>query len=216
MMKLHPAALALGLALVVTGATGSTQPLPAAPAPVPVAVGGTTTAVLVLDVIDPICNAQPRCQAFVPRIGSLLTAARRAGALVLYSAANPDGMVAPIKPPPFVAAVAPAAGDPIVLGNGQDRFYDTRLDLTLRKRGISTLILVGWRENGSVLYTAVGANLRGYTVVVADDATSATEDYDVAVGRYQLLTQLNANPKNEPLHKGAVTLSRTDLITFKP
>jgi hypothetical protein len=51
--------------------------------------------------------------------------------------------------------------------------------------------------------------------VVPDDATSAAKDYDVAIGRYQLLTQLNANAANEPLKKGAVTLSRTDLITFR-
>lgn len=53
------------------------------------------------------------------------------------------------------------------------------------------------------------------TSVVAEDATSATNDYDVAIGRYQLLTQLNGNAKNEPLKKGAVTLSRSDLITFR-
>ena len=86
----------------------------------------------------------------------------------------------------------------------------------MRAKHITNLVLVGWRENGSVLYTAVGANLRTYTVVVADDGTSAAQDYDVAVGRYQLLTQLNANANNEPLHAGAVTLSKTNLITFAP
>jgi len=214
MKKMHGSALAAVLTLALSVPAGA-QAVPAAPSPVAVALAGSSTAVLVLDVIDPICNTQPRCLAFVPRIVTLLAAARRAGALVAYSAANPNGIVAPIATPPFVAAVAPAAGDPIIMGNGQDRFFDTRLDLTLRKRGITTLVLVGWRENGSLLYTAIGANLRSYTVVVADDATSATEDVDVAVGRYQMLTQLNANPKNEPLHKGAVTLSRTDLIAFR-
>jgi nicotinamidase-related amidase len=102
-----------------------------------------------------------------------------------------------------------------VIGGAQDRFFGTLLDQLLRKRNIATLILAGWRENGSVLYTAVGATIRNYTVVVADDATSATQDYDVAIGRYQLLTQLNANPNNEPLKKAAVTLSRTDLIAFR-
>jgi nicotinamidase-related amidase len=110
--------------------------------------------------------------------------------------------------------VTPAAGEPIVMGGGQDRFFATLLDVLLRRRGIANLILAGWRVNGSVLYTAVGANLRSYTVVVADDATAAPHDYDIAVGHYQLLTQLNANPGNEPLRKGAVTLSRTDLIAF--
>jgi hypothetical protein len=38
---------------------------------------------------------------------------------------------------------------------------------------------------------------------------------DVAVGRYQLLTQLSSNAANEPLKAKASTLSRTDLITFQ-
>jgi hypothetical protein len=52
-------------------------------------------------------------------------------------------------------------------------------------------------------------------VVVANDGTSAATDADVAIGRYQLLTQLNANANNEPLHKSATTLSKTDMITFQ-
>ena len=206
--------VAAAMTVALLGGPAAAQQLPSAPNPVAVALSGPTTAVLVLDVITPICASQPRCQAFVPRIVSLLSAARRAGSLVAYSAANPNGVVAPIVQPPFLAEIAPVAGDPIVMGVGQDRFFETRLDLTLRAKGITTLILVGWRENGSLLYTAVAANLRSYTVVVADDATSATNDYDIAVGHYQLLTQLNANPENESLRKGAVTLSRTDLIAF--
>jgi len=124
-------------------------------------------------------------------------------------------MLEPVAEPPFLPEVAPAQGDPIVVGLAQDRLFGTSLDEVLRKRGITTLLLVGWRENGSVLYTAVGGTIRNYTVVVTDDGTSAAQDYDVAVGRYQLLTQLNANPNNEPLRKAAVTLSRTDLITFQ-
>ncbi|MCA1645407.1 MAG: cysteine hydrolase [Chloroflexi bacterium] len=85
----------------------------------------------------------------------------------------------------------------------------------MRARGIQRLVLVGCRENGWVLYTAVGGTLRTYTVVVADDGSSAAQDCDVAIGRYQLLTQLSANVNNVPLKKGAVTLSRTDLISFQ-
>jgi hypothetical protein len=121
----------------------------------------------------------------------------------------------PAAPNPVPVALTGASTAVLILDVGQDRFYATRVDDTLRERGITTLILAGWRENGSVVYTAVGANLHGYTVVVAEDAVSAGQPYDVAIGRYQLLTQLHGNPKNEPLLKGAVTLSRSDLITFK-
>jgi nicotinamidase-related amidase len=208
--------VASGLVLMtVCAMPGAAQSLPAAPNPVPVALAGSSTALLVLDVTERICTPQPKCIAFVPRVATLLANARRANAFVLYSGAEPQGLVTPVAQPPFLPAIAPVRGDPIVIGVGQDRFFGTALDEMLRKRGIKTLILAGWRENGSVLYTAVGATLRGFTVVVADDATSAAQDYDVAVGRYQLLTQLNANPTNAPLKEAAVTLSRTDLITFR-
>jgi nicotinamidase-related amidase len=202
------------VALAVTPA--SAQQLPAAPTPVAVTLSPATTAILVLDIIQSICGNQANCQEMVPRVAGLLATARGVGVPVVYSAASPGGaLVAPLAQPAFLPEVAPQPGDPIVVGLAQDRFYSTSLDAVLRSRGVTTLVLVGWRENGSVLYTAVGGTIRGYTVVVADDGTSAAQDYDVAVGRYQLLTQLNSNPNNEPLRKSAVTLSRTDLLTFQ-
>ena len=194
---------AMGVAIAPVGA----QQVPSSPAPVAVSLDPATTAVLVLDVTTQTCSPQVNCLEFVPRVASLLASARAAGAFVVYST--------PATQPPILPEVAPAQNDPIVAGLGQDRFFDTSLDEVLRGHNISKLIMVGWRENGSVLYTAVGANLRTYTVVVADDGTSAVQDYDVAIGRYQLLTELNANPTNEPLRKAAVTLSRTDLISFQ-
>jgi len=191
------------------------QQLPASPIPVPVILDPKTTALLVLDMAESPCNAQPKCVALVPRVASLLAAARKVGAWVIHSSADPIGITAPITQPPFLGSVAPIRGEPVVIGGSQDRFFATLLDQLLRRKNIVTLVLCGWRENGSVLYTAVGATIRNYTVVVADDATSATQDYDVAIGRYQLLTQLNANPNNEPLKPATVTLSRTDLISFR-
>jgi len=199
-------AAALGLAMMVAS-PALAQQIPASPTPVAVSLDATTTALLVLDITTQTCGSQPRCQEFLPRVASLLASARAAGVYVLYTT--------PATQPPILPEVAPADGDPVFAGLGQDRFFDTALDEMLRAKNIENLVLVGWRENGSVLYTAVGANLRTYTVVVADDGTSAAQDYDVAIGRYQLLTQLNANPNNEPLHKGAVTLSKTNLITFQ-
>lgn len=201
----------VGVAVVSAAA----QQLPPSPNPVAVRLDSKTTALLVLDIAESPCNAQPKCVALVPRIASLLTAARNAGVLVIHSSADPSGTTAPVAQPPFLGPVAPITGERVITGGSQDRFFGTLLDQMLRQRSIVTLVLAGWRENGSLLYTAVGATIRNYTVVVADDATSATQDYDVAIGRYQLLTQLNANANNEPLKKRAVTLSRTDLITFE-
>jgi nicotinamidase-related amidase len=206
---------ALGIATALSIAPAVAQQVPAMPAPVAVSVSPATTALVVMDVISPICTSQPNCVTMIPHVASLLAAARRAKVMVVYSAAMPEGLQDPVAPLPFLPAIAPQKGELIVLGAGQDRFYATPLDQLLNRHGITTVILTGWRENGSVLYTAVGASLHNYTTVVAEDATSASSDYDVAIGRYQLLTQLANNAKNEPLKKGTVTLSRGDLIAFR-
>jgi nicotinamidase-related amidase len=199
-------ACALLLALL-PAAPALAQQVPPVPAPVAVTLDPAHTAVLVLDITTQTCSSQPNCLEFVPRVANLLADARANNVFVLYTT--------PASAPPILPEVAPAQGDPVFAGLGQDRFFDTALDEMLRAKNITNLVLVGWRENGSVLYTAVGGNLRTYTVVVADDGTSAATDADIAIGRYQLLTQLNANANNEPLRRSATTLSKTDIITFQ-
>jgi len=201
-------ALTAGLAFAIVGTPVSAQQLPPAPSPVHVTLDPGSTALLVLDVTTQTCSPQASCLEMLPRLAALLAKARAAGAYVVYST--------PATVPPILPDVAPVEGDPSVAGLAQDRFFDTPLDEMLRARGISTIILVGWRADGSVLYTAVGGTIRTYTVVVPMDGTSAAQKYDLAVGWYQMLTQLNANATNEPLRKAAVTLTRTDLIDFQP
>ena len=92
---------------------------------------------------------------------------------------------------------------------------NTDLDQALKAKGITTLILAGWKVSGSVTYTSVGATLRGYTVVVPIDATLDATEYEIVIGQFQILNQNSANATNEPLKNRASTLSRTDLITFK-
>jgi nicotinamidase-related amidase len=181
--------------------------MPAPPDPVPVTVKAANTALLVFDMIDPICSTQPKCvETMVPAISSLLAKARSAGIFVLYATREPGSK--------WLPPVAPATSDALMRTFGQDRFYNTELDKILKDKGITTLILTGWRINGSVTYTSVGATLRGYTVVVPADASLAATDYDTAIGIYQILTQLDANATNAPLKTKASTLSRTDLITI--
>ena len=85
----------------------------------------------------------------------------------------------------------------------------------LKAKGITTLILTGWKVSGSVVYTSVGATLRGYTVVVPTDASLAATDYEVTIGQFQILNQNSANAANEPLKANASTLSRADMIVFQ-
>jgi nicotinamidase-related amidase len=202
-----------GSALAQSGAPASkpsvTLQMPALPDPVKVALKPATTALLVFDIVDPICPSQPKCTGqMVPALVSLLAQARKAGVFVLYSTRPPTLSK-------WLPQIAPAAGDPVVPSSAQDRFYNTDLDKTLKAKGITTLILTGWKVSGSVLYTSVGATLRDYTVVIPVDASMATTDYETAIGIFQILNQNSANATNEPLKTKASTLSRSDMITFQ-
>ena len=183
--------------------------MPSPPDPVPVVIAPATTALLVFDIIEHICERQPKCrEQLAPAVASLLARARRVGVAVAYGtrAANMST---------WLPEVAPAPGDIKIENLAQDRFYNTDLDRALKAKGITTLILTGWKISGSVTYTSVGATLRGYTVVVPVDATLDATDYEIVIGKYQILNQNSANATNEPLKPRTSTLSRTDLITFK-
>jgi len=183
--------------------------MPAPPEPVPVSLDPAKTALLIFDIVDPICTRQPNCTGkMVPAIAALLARARKAGVTVVYGTRAPTMAN-------WLPQVLPAAGDIKIESKAQDRFYATDLDRALKAKQITTLILTGWKVSGSVTYTSVGATLRGYTVVVPVDASLDATDYEIAIGQYQILHQHSANAGNEPLKAGASTLSRTDLITFK-
>jgi len=218
-MLLSGLALAIGATTAAaqsgspTGAGGPSMisvQMPAPPAPVAVSLKPATTALFVSDVVEPICKAQPeRCvQGMVPKIADLIARARKAGMLVAYS--TQEANMAKWMP-----EVAPASGDPLIPSKGQDRFFSTELDNVLKAKGITTIILTGWKVSGSILYTSVGATLRGYTVVIPADTTSAPTDYEIPIGIYAILNQNAANATNEPLKPKTSTLSRSDLISLQ-
>jgi len=186
-----------------------TLQMPALPAPVPVTLNPKTTALLVFDYVEPICNSQPKCKGeMLPAMTPFMARARKAGVVVAYGTREPNMSK-------WVADVAPAPGDIKIVNTAQDRFYNTDLDKALKAKGIATIIMVGWKVSGSVAYTSVGATVHGYTVVIPVDTTTATTDYETSIGFYQILNQGNGNLKNEPLKPKSPTLSRTDMITFQ-
>ncbi len=101
----------------------------------------------------------------------------------------------------------------------QDRFFNTDLDKTLKAKGVTTLILTGWKISGSVLYTSVGATLRDYTVVIRVNASPGPNDYEEVIGRYQILNQNSANPTDEPASQGEnidLESDRPDHVPIRP
>ena len=168
-----------------------TLQMPALPDPVKVVLQPATTALLVFDMIDRICTKPAeshRGHGAGPRLAA--GAGTKTGVFVLYSTKEPESSK-------WMPEVAPAPGDPVVKSIGQDRFYSTDLDKTLKAKGITTVILTGWKVSGSVVYTSIGATLRGYTVVVPTDASLAATDYEVAIGQFQILNQNSANATND-------------------
>jgi nicotinamidase-related amidase len=145
----------------------------------------------------------------LPAMAAFLGQARKAGvAAIAYGTREPTMSK-------WLPEIAPAAGDVKIPNTAQDRFYNTDLEKELKAKGVTTLIIAGWKVSGSVTYTTVGAMVRGFTVVVPMDATAAASDYETTIGFYNILNSGTANLANEPLKAKSSTLSRTDMITFK-
>ena len=214
--------LTSGLVLALCGGAAHAQPnaqnaskplltlqMPALPDPVRVTLNPTTTALLVLDYVEEICHSQPKCRSqMLPAMTPFMARVRQAGMTVAYGTREQNMSK-------WLPEVAPAPGDIKIVNTAQDRFYNTDLDKALKAKGITTIIMAGWKVSGSLAYTSVGATLRDYTVVIPVDTTAATTDYEQVIGFYQILNQGNGNLRNEPLKPKAPTLSRTDMITFQ-
>jgi nicotinamidase-related amidase len=185
-----------------------TSPIPTIPAAVAVEVPVKGAALLVLDITSAICPPRPSCVASVPKIANLVKKARDAKVPVIYSLTATAGST-------VQAEIAPQPGDASVTGRA-DKFFGTSLEQILKDKAIENAVVVGSAANGAVLYTVFGLNLRGFTVVVAQDGISAEPEFPITLTRWQLLNEPGfANADNKPLAKGFVTLSTTELITFK-
>jgi nicotinamidase-related amidase len=217
MTRFHNVLVASGLVLALSGGISQAQTnkpmltlqMPALPEPVRVTLNPATTALLVLDYVEEICNTQPKCKGqMLPAMTPFMAQVRKAGLTVAYGTREQNMAH-------WLPEVAPSPGDIKIVNTAQDRFYNTDLDKALKAKGITTIIMVGWKVSGSLTYSSVGATLRGYTVVIPMDTTAAATDYEQTIGFYQILNQGNGNLTNVPLKPKAPTLSRTDMITFQ-
>lgn len=181
---------------------------PALPAPATVTLDAKTTALVVLDVINPTCSTRPACAASVPALQALIKKARDASVPVVYTNTAATNAIVP--------EVAPVAGDTTIVPTNADKFNNPDFDAAFKAKKVTTLLLVGTRSNGAVLYTAFEANVRGYTVVVAIDGISGSIPFETTLAEWQMLNQPGfTNADNKPLAEKLVTLSRGDLITFR-
>jgi nicotinamidase-related amidase len=205
------------LAMLVLGATFAGASLPAwagdvvdewagvkAPAPPtlkPVTIDPKTTALLVLDIVKPVCNAEryPRCPGTIPTVTKVIAEARAKGMLIVYTS------VLNVPKTAIYEDVTPAAGDPFVQGL-TDKFIHTDLEKILRDKGITTVLMVGTVAQGAVIMTGSEAALRGFSVIVPVDTISGNSAFPELYAVWHLA--------NAPIVSPKVTLTRSTMIKF--
>jgi nicotinamidase-related amidase len=148
------------------------------------------TAVVVIDLQKGIVRAPGNPHPAATVIANtvrLLEAARGAGAQVVLvhvggAADGADRLHTTVDQPmrgaappaadwsEFIAELNRQAGDIVILKRQWGAFYGTDLDLQLRRRGLTTIVLAGIATEFGVESTARDAYERGYEIVFAEDA----------------------------------------------
>jgi nicotinamidase-related amidase len=203
------------LAIIITFAASSfasdilddwtTAKTPSPPEIKTVTLDGSTTALLILDMMKANCGARPRCVATVPNVKRVHDAARKAGALVWYSFVGSDGKATTADQ---IDQSTVAQDGEWARQNGPDKFIGSNLDEKLKARGIKTVVVCGTSFQGVGIGTGGGAAQRGYKVIIPIDCLSAEDTYMEQYAAYHLF-------KGGPaVVTSQVTMTRTSLIKF--
>ena len=212
--RLRGAAAAAGVLMIAFAASSSTADIlddwatvkpPPAPELKPVTLEGSTTALLILDMMKANCGARPRCVATVPNVKRLHDAARTAGAMVWYSLVGSDGMATPADV--IDSGFMPRDGE-WARQNGPDKFLGSNLEEKLKARGIKTVIVCGTSFQGVGIGTGSGSAQRGYKVIVPIDCLSSEDPYMEQYAAWHLF-------KGGPtMITSQVTLTRSTMVKF--
>jgi len=92
----------------------------------------------------------------------------------------------------IVDELSPREGDYLIKKRRYSAFFETDLDLTLRELNVRELFVCGVVTNVCVLHTVADAVMRGYSVCVLKDCTTALTEYDYEYGIKHMREILNA------------------------
>ena len=165
---------------------------------------GSTTALLILDMMKQNCGARPRCVATVPNVKRLHDAARAAGAMVWYSLV---GAGQPTPADMIEQGFAPREGEWARQG-GPDKFLGSNLEEKLKARGIKTAIVCGTSFQGVGIGTGSGLAQRGYKVIIPIDCLSSEDPY---MEQYAAFHLFKGGPAGVTSN---VTMTRSTMVKF--
>lgn len=179
-----------------------TVELPPPPDLKAVKVDAPKTALLVMDFTQAACSpdgerSNPRCIAALPKIKSLLAAARAHHMLVIFTS-GPNKL-------PNTKEAPPLPDEPMLSGL-PNKFDETDLDKILKDHGITTVICMGTAPNGALLFTAYGAAARGYNVIVPVDTMPGSTPFAEASSIWGV--------GHDPTLATKSTLTSVDMIAF--
>jgi nicotinamidase-related amidase len=173
---------------------------PPAPALKPAKIDPKMTALLVVDMVNQFCGPRyTHCPGMIPTVKKLLTEARAAGVMVIYTS------IPQIARTDVVKELAPTGSEPFVQ-SFLNKFLESDLEKILKDKGITTVILVGLAANGAVIDTSSQAAQKGFSVVIPIDAITAITPYAEQFTVWQLA--------NAPVISPKITLTKSDMIKF--
>ena len=119
----------------------------------------------------------PALEANIARLQRVWRASARPIIHIQHLSTERDSPLRPGQPGVEIKdEVRPLAGEPVVQKSVSSAFIGTTLEANLRRRGVTTLVVVGMQTNMCVSTTARMAGNLGFTTYVVSDATATFDN----------------------------------------
>jgi nicotinamidase-related amidase len=109
------------------------------------------------------------------------------------------------KRPDLVEPIAPREPVPFVTKGRHSIFYETAVDHLLSTHGVERVVLCGQVTEQCILYSALDAYMRDYTVAVSPDAVAHIDPELAQAALRMMETNLHADLRDASLKQLAVT-----------